>query len=474
MNHLQRLRRPSVLKLVSLIFVENYVRASKTTIWAVGSSHIVQNPRFYRTKKAEKSENGQNLDETSTTDSRISRAARQEAQGALLEYLHSTRSLQFMDAENMSRNSPIFVEKLLKNVEKEENIGRSLARFLRYHPINEFEPFFESMGLKPSDYSSLLPRNLMFLNDDDMLMENYHVFCNYGIERNKIGKIYKEATEVFRYAGGVLQSKLQSFEDLGLSQSTVIKVVASCPYLLIGNIHKEFSMVLEKLRSAGIEYEWIERHLFEGNSYNWSHMLELLSIFGKMGCSKEELGGVISQHPGLLFEGSGSTSSTLIGFLLKFGSSVNEIRSLFLQFPQIQVWKFAWNLRNCYHFLIEIEMDVQDIGRILRLYSALLGLCSLKKVNSVLANLNTGKKRVCEVIKENPQVLKNWVLGSRVKPLPDSGEALRSQMMKTKFLLSLGFVENSSKMRKALREFRDSNTSGTKKHYQTQDQLKTS
>lgn len=42
--------------------------------------------------------------------SKISDAARREAQAstALLEYLHSTRSFQFLDAEHMSKYSPVF------------------------------------------------------------------------------------------------------------------------------------------------------------------------------------------------------------------------------------------------------------------------------------------------------------------------------------------------------------------------------
>ncbi|KAA8518252.1 hypothetical protein F0562_015865 [Nyssa sinensis] len=437
---------------------ENNLRSSKTILWATGSHHIAQYPRFYRRKRAVHSENGQNLDGTSTTDDknvgRLPRAARQEAQAALLEYLHSTRSLQFMDAENISRNSPHFLDNLLKKVENETNVGHSIARFLRYHPINEFEPFFESMGLRPSEYSPLLPRNLMFLNDDEMLLENYHVLCNYGIARNKIGKIYKEATEVFRYDYGVLQSKLRAFEEMGLKQLTVIKVVSSSPYLLIGDVNKEFHKVLEKLCSVGIDHGWIEGHLLEGNSYNWSQMLELLCLLSEMGCSKEQLGGLICQHPELLLEGSGNAAFSLIGFLLKFGSTSNDISSMLVQFPQVQVRKFVYNLRKCYNFLTEIDMEVQGIGRIVRSYPILLGSCSLKKVNSLLANLNTGKRRLCEIIMENPQVLKYWVLGSRVKRLPDSGEELRSRMMRTKFLLDLGFVENSNEMNKALKIFR--------------------
>ncbi|XP_059659648.1 transcription termination factor MTEF18, mitochondrial-like [Cornus florida] len=427
MTHILKL-----LRWVSLNFYENQFRSSKTSIWATGSHHIAQYRRYFGTNFT----------------------SQQEAQAALLEYLHSTRSLQYMDADDMSRNSPLFLEKLLKKFKNEVDVGWSITRLLRYHPINEFEPFFESIGLKPSEYSTLLPRNLMFLNDDETLLKNFHVLCDYGIARNKIGRIYKEATEVFRYDDGVLQSKLQAFEEMGLNQSTVIKIVSSSPYLLIGDTNRELPKILEKFKSVGIEYGCIEGHLLEGNSYNWSHMFELLCLLSNMGCSEEQLKGIICQHPGLLFQNSGNMSFTLIGFLMKFGATRNEICSMFLQFPQVQVEHFVCNLRHCYHFFIEIKMQVEEIETIVRSHPVLLGSCHLKKLNSLIVGLSTGKTRLCQIIKKNPQELKNWVLGSRLKPLPNSGAKLRSKTMKIKFLLDLGIAEDSNEMRKALKVFR--------------------
>ena len=49
------------------------------------------------------------------------------------------------------------------------------------------------MVLKPSEYVPLLLHNLIFLSDDELLLENYHVLCTNEIARNKSGKIYKEA-----------------------------------------------------------------------------------------------------------------------------------------------------------------------------------------------------------------------------------------------------------------------------------------
>lgn len=458
MTPLAKLRILSILKWVPSNIVENHLGSSKSRFWPTGAFHVAQNPRYYRTKRTVQSEKCESLDKASSANSKIvskfSYPRRKKAQAALLDYLHSTRSIQFLDAENMSKNSPHFLEKLLKRVENEEDIGRSIARLLRYHPINEFEPFFESLGLKPSEYVPLLPRDLMFLSDDDLLLENYQLLCNYGIARSNIGKIYKEAKEVFRYDYGVLSSKLQAYEELKLSQSTIIKFIVSSPYLLVGNVRVEFVQVLEELKNFGMEISWIEGHLLEGTTYNWSQMFGLLCLFRKMGCSEEQLAGLIAKHPGLLFEGSGDRTLSLIGFLLKFGSTMDQIHMMFLQFPQIQVGKFVLNLRQCFLFLNEIDMEITEIGKIVRSHTLLLGSCTLKKTNSLLANLNVGKKRLCKIVQENPQELKNWVLGNRVKPIPTSGEDLKSRIEKSKFLLSLGFVENSDKMKAAFKVFR--------------------
>ncbi|KAJ7971457.1 Mitochondrial transcription termination factor family protein [Quillaja saponaria] len=458
MTHFRKFRLSAIFKWALSNSAENQLRSSKIPLWPTGSFSIAQNPRYYRTKKTVQTGESKIFSPTWTAKkenvTRISRSTLKEAQAALLEYLHSTRSLQFLDADHMSRNSPYFLEELLKKVEIEENIKHSISRFLRYHPINEFEPFFESMGLKPSEYVPLLPRDLMFLSDDKLLLENYHILFNYGIARKNIGKIYKQATEVFQYDHGVLSSKLRAYEELGLSQPTVVKIIASSPYLLVGDVNLEFVKVIDKLKRFGKDIRWVEGHLLENSYYNWSLMLELLCLFSKIGYSEEQLAKLISQHPDLLFESSGNSTLSLVGFLLKFGVSISQIYSILLQFPQIQVKKFLLNLRRCFLILGEIEMETIETGRIFRSQPLLLGSCTLKKTNSLLNNLNVGKKRLCSLIQENPQVMKNWVLGNRVKPLTDSGEDLESQIQKTKFLLNLGFVENSKRMEEALRVFR--------------------
>ncbi|KAH6831307.1 hypothetical protein C2S53_010960 [Perilla frutescens var. hirtella] len=449
MNRLQKIRSPHFLKWVSLLSPESNFTSSRSNLYVNGSCNLdlVHKIRLYGTESS-------SFVGVFGGNGKKARAVREQAQAALIEYFHLTRSFRIMDAENMSKNAPEFFDKLMRRVEiGDGKVKRSVARFLRYHPVNEFEPFFESIGLKPTEYVQFIPRDLMFLVDDELLLENYYVLCNYGIERNRIGKIFQEANEVFRYDYGVLQPKLRSFENLGLNQSLVAKIVASSPHLLRGSVG-EFVEFLEKLKNVGIGYDWLQEHIREDDSYSWKCMLRLICLLCKSGWSEEQVGGLFKQHPDLLLEGSGRITFGLIGLMLKFGSTLSDVQTLFLEFPQIPVLKFVCNFHNSYSFLVESDMAAVDIGEIVRSYPVLLGSLELKKVKSILSLLCCGKKRLCEMVKEDPFTLEGWVLGKKVEPLENVKKAIQVLNLKTQFLVSVGFQENSRDMEKALKALR--------------------
>ncbi|KAM0942920.1 putative transcription regulator mTERF family [Dioscorea sansibarensis] len=386
--------------------------------------------------------------------SRISRISRVDAQNALFEYLHSTRSLNFTDAEHMSKNSPIFLQKLTAKFENEQDVGRSLTKFLCFNPVNEFEPFFESLGLKPSEFQPLLPRSLIFLTDDDALLENYHVLCNYGVPRSKIGKMYREAMEIFRYDSGVLPLKLQAYEELGLSRPTIIKLVTCCPTLLIGDVNVEFLLVVDKLKTFGIELDWLRGCLSDKSLYNWNRILEMLDFLYRMGCGKKELASLMRENPRFIFDDSGKKIYVLVAMLLKLGLSRKMILNLFVQYPRILAGKFTKYLLQSVQFLSEIGMENEDIARIVSTHPHVFGTCTCRKCKVVLESLNLTAERLCEIIIEDPSQFSNLACRKKVtdanKPRVE-GSYLQE---KTNFLLKLGFVENSDEMAKALSKFR--------------------
>lgn len=373
----------------------------------------------------------------------------------MLNYFYSTRGLQYMIAESMSKNSPIFIDNLLKKVNCDDasDINQSITRYLRFRPVNEFEPFLESSGLLPTEYTHLIPSDKIFLNEDAFLLENHHVLCYCGVDPKKIGKIFKEAREVFAYETGVLASKIKRYEDLGFSRLFLSKLIVSSPSILIGDTNVELAKVLNMLKSMGFEVDWVMENLSEEVSCDWSSVNRVISLLREICFDEDELCGLIRKHPRLVFENSGKWTLILAGFQTKLGSSRSELCSLFQKFPQIQVETCVSNLRLCFLFLKEIEMEDDEIRKVFRSHSWWLGTCRLKKTSSLLVNLMAGKSRICQVIQENPEEMKKWTMGSKIQPLPASKVNIESKTMKTQFLLDLGYKENSEEMDKAFKRF---------------------
>ncbi|KAL5707900.1 hypothetical protein ACHQM5_018751 [Ranunculus cassubicifolius] len=393
------------------------------------------------------------LDNFNVITARITKPVKAQAESALFDYLHYTRSLSAIDAEHISKNCPNFVENLLGKVKNDEEVSRGVARYLRYFPINEFEPFFESLGLSPGEVMAVLPNDVFFLSDDELMFENYHVLVCYGVPRNRIGKLYKEGREMFRCDYGVLASRLRVYEELGHSKSTIVKLVCSSPSLLVGGVDKNYVNVSLKLKKLGIEIGWITKHMADMSVYNWSRMFDTICFLEKMTRGEKDIGRVFKKHPYFLIEDSGKKLYILVSFLLKTGLSMDVIFELFLKYPKILDGKFAKNLWQAMQFLHEIGMEAEDIAKIVRDHTHILGNSSLRQPATVLRELNIDSDKFCRIVMKDP--LKLIELASRRTGTVKKGSTGRGGhvMEKVTFLQSLGYVENSEDMVKAQKKF---------------------
>ncbi|ESQ39614.1 hypothetical protein EUTSA_v10000826mg [Eutrema salsugineum] len=385
---------------------------------------------------------------------RVSRSMKNEAQKALLDYLHNTRALSFVDAEHISNNSPRYIRALLSKIDtRKEDISRSLARFLRYNPINEFEPFFESLGLRPSEVSRFLQRDMALLSDDGVMFENFRVLSNYGIPRSKIGRVYKEAREIFGYEDGVLASKLEAHESLGLSKPIVIKLVICCPSLLVGEVDCEFVSVVNKLKGLNIGCDWLGGYLSDGNTYNWRRILETMELLDKLGFKEEKLSSLLKTYPDLVGETSGNKAYVMFDKLQKVGLEMSEIDRLVIDHPDMLLEISVKRILEALKFLIRIRMERQFIVRFLLQHMKLICSSPLVGPKAVYMRLKIGRDELHGIIKEDP--LKLFTLAS--KTTTDRRIELDSLDLrnaeKTAFLLKLGYVENSDEMVTALKKF---------------------
>ncbi|VFQ97430.1 unnamed protein product [Cuscuta campestris] len=383
---------------------------------------------------------------------KVSRAVRSDAQAALFDYLHYTRGFNFPDAEHISKNSPFFLEKLISKVENEEDVSRALSRLFRYQPINEFEPFFESLGLSPDEITLLLPRNLMFLSDNHVLLGNHRVLCRFGIPRSNIGKIYKEATEIFEYDEGVLDRKLIAFEKMGLSRSMTIQLVICFPTLLVGDVNNELLQVIKRVKEIGILNEWVGRYLSNGHSYDWSRILRTTHFITEIGYNETQMGDLLKANPAFLFEGSGRCTYVLVVQFVKLGLEMDEIRSVLLKYPKILSLKYAKRLWKAMYFLFQIGMETDAIARIISDHIELLGSNFIKSPETVLKHFKGDKRCLCQTILDDPLNLFRLASKSQVKIIKQTGRRVPSD--KTPFLLMLGYAENSEEMTKAMKVFR--------------------
>lgn len=293
----------------------------------------------------------------------------------------------------------------------------------------------------------------MFLVDNQLMIDNFHVLCNYGVPRSKIGKMLREANEIFEYEDGLLGLKIRAYEGLGLSASTVIKLISCSPSLLVGDgVDRDFVAVLEKLKKLGFENDWIGQYLLDKSSYKWNRMVETIDFLVKLGYSEGQMAVLFETNPTLLFEGLGKKLYVLVGSLLKLGIEINEMYHCFLQDPQILSAKCVKNLCEAMSFLFEIGMESADMAKIISANVKLLGMHSLKRPRTVMRNLKVDNVGLCRILGEDTSNL------LRLASKKGADRILMRNHVnfldKTTFLLRLGFLENSDEMTRALKRFR--------------------
>ncbi|XP_058743236.1 uncharacterized protein LOC131616030 isoform X2 [Vicia villosa] len=332
---------------------------------------------------------------------RISRGPKIEARHAPRDYLVITRGYSFIDADFISKNSPHFINSLIFRVR---------------------------INIRDHDFPQALRR---------------------------MWKIYRDAREVFGYGSGVLSKKFESYENLGLSKSSVVKLFVCCPLLLVGNeVDPQFVVVLDRLKRIGIDIGWFVNCMLPSRTYRWKAIIDNIEFFRQGGYSEKEMYDLFTADPKLLLDGLGKRTYLVVGQLIKSGLDVDEICSCFREHPDVLSSPRMTNLMFVISFMYNVRMDQDAIAHVLYNYMHELSKLSIKGYTTMSKELGVREGDLCEMIQDDP--LEFFSLALKPKQKKDINKFRydpHNYLEKTSFLQKLGYNDNSEEMEIAMKRF---------------------
>ncbi|KAI3802568.1 hypothetical protein L1987_30705 [Smallanthus sonchifolius] len=373
----------------------------------------------------------------------------QQAQEALTDYLHTVKTVPYTFAENISKNSIVSLSTVISKVKfSAPGFSKSLQKFLRYHPVNEFELFFESIGIDVSELDSFLPARKFFLSED---RNSFNVACalyGFGVPWNKLGILYKEVKTVFDKEPNEINEIWSKYMEYGFTSSSLVGICLVFPRVLNGD--REVDELVNDLKRVVIGFDLISD--VDGEVDTWIDLCRKIRLFYNLGCKKHDIFDMIGRSKAILVDYSEVVLSEKIEYFCRFDVTVDEVISLLLSGLDI----FNFELRNqvfCVMGLLRhFGIDEQHLNVITEKYPYVFGknrLANLPHVMRALSlnqwffdNLKNGGHRLLEsypIINSNQDYDKDFA--ESLVRIQSSRVPIHT-LSKLQFLHSIGFGEN--------------------------------
>ncbi|XP_043720758.1 transcription termination factor MTEF18, mitochondrial-like [Telopea speciosissima] len=383
----------------------------------------------------------------------------QQAQQALTEYLHTTRSLSFTHAEHISKNSVVSLSDLISRVEfSTSNFFRNFQKFLSYHPINEIEFFFESIGIPPSEINGFLSRHEFFLSEDGNILKVAHVLSAFGFPWNRLGHLYKE--EIFSIFGetpGALIARLNRLREFGFDNVSVAGICLAFPFVLNGNdeLVGQIDALFDDLRRACFNFG-LASHV-EWNADSWYEICRKIRVFYDLGCEKGKMGELFGMGQDVFLQYSEEFLVQKVEYFCRFGVKKADVALLLLQYPEILNYDLESPMISVLDFLKYIGLSEEQLNSVSHQYPYALGRNKLGNLPHVMRAMDLHQWFFKKIMNGEHHLLTNFVFSSPDTYLDNefkhhleriqSARNHRYMIGKLDFLLGIGFGENVSTMK---------------------------
>ncbi|PIN02546.1 hypothetical protein CDL12_24939 [Handroanthus impetiginosus] len=195
----------------------------------------------------------------------------QEAQKALIDYLHITRSLPFLYAESIASNSPHSLWKIASKIPfSSSTFEYCFQRFLR---------MFYDLGCEMGKLGELMgrSRSIFVVYAKEALSSKVEYFCRLNVAKDQIGLFLLSSPEVFGYD---LEDRVISVSGIlkhfGLAKNEVKSLKQKYPHVFGRNIIANLPHIMRSMDLG----EWFFERVKNGNhtlleTYSISSMEDL-------------------------------------------------------------------------------------------------------------------------------------------------------------------------------------------------------
>ncbi|KAK6918633.1 Transcription termination factor, mitochondrial/chloroplastic [Dillenia turbinata] len=258
-----------------------------------------------------------------------------EAQKALTEYLHTTRCLPFTYAEHIGRNSLFSLSEIISKVEySSPRFAKSFQRFLRYHPINEFEFFYESIGLDRREIVEFLPSNKFFIEQEQSALNAACVLSEFGFPWTRLGLLYKVEISIFGKSPEELNCRLKGLkENYGFDNFLVVGICLVFPHVLGCRNGETSDALLDDLKRVFLDFGLQDE--MEGNVDACYEVCRKIRFFYDMGCKEGEIGELLGRGKHIFLEYPEEVLVQKADFFCRLSVERQDVGLLLLRYPEI-------------------------------------------------------------------------------------------------------------------------------------------
>ncbi|MED6171380.1 hypothetical protein PIB30_040155 [Stylosanthes scabra] len=387
--------------------------------------------------------------------SRYKSLALSQAQKILTDYLHSTRSIPYAFADQIAANSHSSLSNLISKVRfSAPSFSRTLIRFLRYNPINEFEFFFESIGINYTQVPNLLQPHKFFFSEDGSLLDAASVLYEFGFPWDKLGLLYVERCSVFRCSVHELKGMLCDLKSYGFCNVQVIGICLAFPFVFGergGVLDAEIDRLLADLRLVFLDFDLAG--CVEGNADSWYEVCRKIRVFYYLNGEKYKMGELIGRNKNVILEHGEEELVLKTVYFSRFGVKKEEVAHLILHDSELLNLDLETPVISVLKLLTHFGLSSEDLKDVRQNYAHALGTIKMVNLPNVMRALGLSKWFFNRIKDEKHQLLVTYVTNfpneDQDKGYQDGLKAIGATrtavhtMNKLNFLHSLGFGENA-------------------------------